>query len=201
LARSVVLLDADNMILSHLKLFPDGGMRANTIARRVGRYMQRVASSHGPLESCHATLAMGTLQRPESKGRRDKIALVTHGLVAEGYYVTTVPTGTNAADYALCQIAHEKMRQESIGTYVIATGDGQDPFASLYSELARIGLGVHVVVWDQAPAVLHRYNTFRISRLKEEFQGEFINWPDGDPDPGDEASHYPGARTRHTRGP
>ena len=168
--QSIVLFDVDNLTIPALNALPQSQRDPVSLAQKTGKHLLDIAKCQGQIVSAYAAIALRRSFLPEALVQRCQALAIADTLVNIGYNVILVPMEPNIADRELCKIAYECMREASINAYVIGTGDGQEPFYSLFSDLERARLYVHVVVWDVVQHVVRFSEVFRVSRLCDTFK-------------------------------
>ena len=141
-------MDIENIGIAAKKdLKSKGKVGLAPLIRAAVVHIKAIAEGYAPSGPTVAALAL--------MGDRKSMARILAELVDEGFRVSVVPPGSSAADWALYDAGLMCAADERVGTVVLATGDGREPFPELLEILLEAGKRVHVVSYDGAPFRMH----------------------------------------------
>lgn len=155
-ARVGIIFDIENILYTAIN---DGdliGHQHDHVLRAATISLERIAQSFGSVVFRFGALSLPRVNTREAiadfgkrmETRRDKFKLAQM-LVDVGYEISLVTHGGHAADHPLCRTGADLA--EDVDIIVIATGDAEEPFATLYSNLLMSGKRVHVVSYRYVP--------------------------------------------------
>lgn len=136
----------------------DGAEKSARILKTLPPCLLRIASTLGPIAHAYGALSLprstGQNGGSDRSARTEEVIAMQLAFVNAGMPTILVPAGHNAADEALMQQALRLMRNSFIKTFVIATGDGREPFPELLRILTEKNKTVHVVAYDKLPHII-----------------------------------------------
>lgn len=151
-----IIFDIENILYTAIN---DGdliGHHHDHVLRAATISLEQIARSFGSVAFRFGALSLPRVNTREAIAnfekrmeiRRDKFKLAQM-LVDVGYEISLVTYGEHAADHPLCRTG--KQLAESVDCIVVATGDAEEPFATLYKNLLMSGKKVHVVSYQYVP--------------------------------------------------
>lgn len=138
-----ILLDIENLLRSACDDLAAQAASNNKLVGRIIGYVNELALGYAPAVRPYAALGFTRKQKT--------VPWISFELVKAGFRVMIVPAGPNAADHALRDLGFLLAVDDKVGTVILATGDGREPFPELLETLLSCGKRVHMVSYDGAP--------------------------------------------------
>ena len=142
-----ILLDIENILFSACDDAAASGASKNKLAGHIISYVDELAKGYAPSVRSYAALGFARKQK--------NVSWISFVLAKAGFRTMIVPAGPNAADTALRDLGLLLAVDDNVGTVILATGDGREPFPELLEILLSCGKRVHVVSYDGAPRSMH----------------------------------------------
>lgn len=154
--RVGVLFDVENILFSAVNDRDLIGHNANLVLRASLVAIEKVARNFGLVVTRIGALSLPRANTRESiahlaqriTARRDRLTFAQI-LVDSGYEIALVSEGQHAADNSLCRIG--PVITEDLDVIVVVTGDGEEPFTTLFGTLLITTKQVHVVSYQYIP--------------------------------------------------
>lgn len=154
--RVGILFDIENILYTAIN---DGdliGHQHDHVLRAATISLEQIARGFGSIAFRFGALSLPRVNTREAiadfgkrmETRRDKFKLAQM-LVDVGYEISLVAHGEHAADHPLCRTGADLA--ENVDVIVVATGDAEEPFATLYRNLLMSGKRVHVASYQYVP--------------------------------------------------
>ena len=147
--KSAILLDAENIFISAFQDKTLERRKKQHIIKAVALILEGVAERMGSLAYQFAAVSL-----PPSGRARDESWSMIKDLADCGYRVTTVSMGPNASDWVIEKEGSALAKEPEIGSVVLATRDGKEPYLGLLDTLLCAKKKVCVAVYDYIPASL-----------------------------------------------
>ncbi|MBI2037092.1 MAG: NYN domain-containing protein [Candidatus Liptonbacteria bacterium] len=142
-----ILLDIENILFAACDDAAARSASKNKLAGYIIGYVSELAQGYAPSVRSYAALGFARKQK--------NVSWISFALAKAGFRTMIVPAGPNAADTALRDLGLLLAVDDTVGTVILATGDGREPFPELLEILLGCGKRVHVVSYDGAPFRMH----------------------------------------------
>lgn len=142
-----ILLDIENILFAACDDAAASEASKNKLAGYIIGYVNELAQGYALRVRSYAALGFARKQK--------NVSWISFVLAKAGFRTMIVPAGPNAADAALRDLGLLLAVDDKVGTVILATGDGREPFPELLEILLSCGKMVHVVSYDGAPWSMH----------------------------------------------